>query len=133
MTPELKDARFLLGWAKGKTISNVNGTNFWKAGAWMTKLEPERVTAMVAAGYAMVEGSRLTLAKKAIAAGEKALEKPKAPVKGRRKALDPSLSSALQKAAMDRLLDEADAREDGPSDAVIAWLRALAEELTTAS
>ncbi len=56
-----KHAAFLKKWCKGKPIMRMPGSNFFSAGKWMTKITPEMIAGMEAAGYAELLGSRLVL------------------------------------------------------------------------
>ena len=48
-----KEAAFLKKWSKGKPIRlHQPGSTFWACGKFMTKLEPETVDGLVAAGFA---------------------------------------------------------------------------------
>ena len=45
-----RQAKFLLGWAKGKQITKLQGSTFHSSGKWMTKIDAETSQAMLDAG-----------------------------------------------------------------------------------
>ena len=53
MNTPLQEAKFLLGWSKGKPIVRLQeGSTFHSAGKWMTKLDKQQIAGMVAEGLA---------------------------------------------------------------------------------
>ena len=56
-----RTAAFLKKWSKKKPIRRQADSNFFAAGKWMTKVPPEQIEAMEAAGLAELKGNVLTL------------------------------------------------------------------------
>jgi hypothetical protein len=67
-----REAKFLLGWAKAKEVRHNGGvgSTMYASGKWMTKLVPNMVKGLLAAGYAVGTERSFKMNKAAIKALE---------------------------------------------------------------